>query len=103
MAKSNKSEPRLRTGVEITADRVIAARADHSGATLESVATRTLPPGTIAPNLMADNIQDRVALVNAVREALTSVGAKRDIALVLPDASTRVTMLDFDVLPQKRQ
>jgi type IV pilus assembly protein PilM len=103
MAKGNKSEPRLRTGVEIAADRVIAARADNAGAAVESVASRTLPPGTIAPNLMADNIQDRVALINAVREALASVGARgKDIALVLPDASTRVSMLDFDVLPEKK-
>jgi type IV pilus assembly protein PilM len=102
MARTNK-EPRLRTGVEIAADRVIAARADNAGAMVESVATRSLPAGTIAPNLMADNIQDRVALINAVREALASVGARgKDIAVVLPDAATRLSMLDFDVLPEKR-
>lgn len=104
MPKNTKSsEPRLRVGVEIAADRVIAARADATGKTLENVATRTLPSGTIAPTLMADNIQDRNALVNAVREAIASVGIKgRDIALVLPDAASRVSMLDFDVLPEKR-
>lgn len=104
MAKSTKSEPRLRVGVEIAADRVIAARADNTGAVLESVASRNLPSGTLAPNLMADNIQDRIALINAVREALASVGTRgRDVAVVLPDASARVSMLDFDVLPEKRQ
>ena len=104
MAKANKPEQhRLRVGVEIAADRVIAARADNTGATLESTASRSLPSGTVAPGLMTDNIQDRVALINAVREALSSVGAKgRDIAVVLPDASSRVSMLDFDVLPDKR-
>jgi type IV pilus assembly protein PilM len=104
MAKSKKSEPRLRVGIEIAADRVIAARADNNGTAVESVASRTLPSGTVAPNLMADNIQDRIALINAVREALTSVGTRsRDVAVVLPDASSRVSMLDFDVLPEKRQ
>jgi type IV pilus assembly protein PilM len=99
----NLKEPRLRTGVEIAADRVIAARADNAGAMVESVASRSLPAGTVAPNLMADNIQDRVALINAVREALASVGARgKDIAVVLPDAATRLSMLDFDVLPEKR-
>jgi len=53
---------------------------------------------------MTDNIQDRVALINAVREALASVGPKgKDVAVVLPDASSRLSMLDFDVLPEKRE
>jgi type IV pilus assembly protein PilM len=104
MAKANKSEHRLRAGVEISADRVIAARVDNNGAVVESVSTRTLPPGAVAPNLMTDNIQDRDALINAVRDALTAVGTRgKDVAVVLPDASTRVSMLDFDVLPEKRQ
>jgi type IV pilus assembly protein PilM len=104
MAKKQSSEPRLRVGVEIAADRVIAARTDGNGAVVESVASRSMPSGTVAPNLMADNVQDRVALINAVRDALAAVGTRgKDIAVVLPDASARLSMLDFDVLPEKQQ
>lgn len=102
MAKTN-NEHRLKAGIEIAADRVVAARADQTGATVESIASRTLPSGSVAPSLTATNVQDRGALVAAVREALASVGVKgRDVAVVLPDAATRISLLDFDVLPQSR-
>jgi type IV pilus assembly protein PilM len=98
-----KTEHRLRSGIEIAADRVVAARASQTGAAVETIVSRTLPSGSVAPSLTTTNVQDRGALVTAVREALGSAGVKgRDIAVVLPDAATRISLLDFDVLPESR-
>lgn len=98
-----KTEHRLRSGIEIAADRVVAARASQTGAAVETIVSRTLPSGSVAPSLTTTNVHDRGALVTAVREALGSAGVKgRDIAVVLPDAATRISLLDFDVLPESR-
>ena len=44
------------------------------------------------------------ALVAALREALAPVaGRSRDITLIIPDASTRIVLLDFDTLPEKAE
>ena len=46
----------------------------------------------------------RDALVAALRDSLTTVaGRARDICLVIPDATTRVMLLDFETLPEKPQ
>jgi type IV pilus assembly protein PilM len=48
-------------------------------------------------------VVDRVKLVTALRDLLAAVaGRARDICLVLPDATTRVMLLDFDTLPDKK-
>ena len=104
MARSSKSEPRLRVAVEISANCVIAARATRDGDLIEEVAIRTLPAGVVTLALAADNVHDHPALVRAVRDALSAVANRgSDVVLVLPDACTRVSLLDFDALPNDRK
>lgn len=97
----NISRPRI--ACEISADRIIAVRAADGGA-LEAAAAAALPEGLLAPGLQQANIPDRAKLVPALRDALAAVsGRGRDICLVIPDATTRVMLLDFETFPEKQQ
>jgi type IV pilus assembly protein PilM len=56
----------------------------------------------VTPGLQQANITDREGLVAALRESLAAVaGRSRDVCVVIPDASTRVMLLDFETLPEK--
>jgi len=102
MIGNNNSRPRI--ACEVSAERVVAARAAESARVLEAVSTRNLAPGTVTPGLQHANVAVRDALVTAVRDVLSSVTLRsHDITLVIPDASTRILLLDFDTLPDKVQ
>ena len=89
---------------EVTAERVIAARAGEGAQSLEAVNTQALAAGSLTPGLQQANVAARAALVAALREALAPVaGRSRDITLIIPDASTRIVLLDFDTLPEKAE
>jgi type IV pilus assembly protein PilM len=82
---------------------VVAARLADGATNLEA-ATAALPPGLLTPGLQQANVTDRAKLVPALRELLTAVaGRSRDVCLVLPDSTTRVMLLDFETLPDKKQ
>ena len=94
--------PRPRVACEVSADRVVAARAAAGTQSLEAVNSHELAAGTVTPGLQQGNVAAREALVEALRDALAPVtGRSRDITLVIPDASTRVLLLDFEALPEK--
>jgi type IV pilus assembly protein PilM len=96
------SIPRPRVACEISADRLVAARAADKGSNLEAATTAALPPGMLTPGLQQANIADRAKLLPALRDSLAAVAARsRDICLVIPDASTRIMLLDFETLPDK--
>jgi type IV pilus assembly protein PilM len=100
---SNGKIPRPPVACEITAERVIAARAAAGGESLEAAAARGLPAGAVAPNFAGSNVQQASALASALRGALADAGAHgSDVSLVLPDAAVRVMLLDFDTLPEKQ-
>src|SRR5450755_2701718 len=102
MASNHSSRPRV--ACEVSAERVVAARASEQSQTLEAVQSQALPSGTVTPGLQHANITAREALVAALGESLAPVaGRSRDITLVIPDASTRILLLDFDTLPEKAQ
>ena len=99
-ATNNISRPRV--ACEIGADRIAAARISEGGANLEAATASTLPAGLLTPGLQQANVVDRPKLVSALRDLLAAVaGRTRDVCLVLPDATTRVMLLDFDTLPDK--
>jgi type IV pilus assembly protein PilM len=100
---SNGKISRPPVACEITAERVIAARAAADGQSLEAAAARGLAAGVVAPNFAVANVQQASALATALRAALADAGAhSSDLALVLPDATVRVMLLDFDTLPEKQ-
>ena len=102
MFGNNSTRPRV--ACEVTAERVVAARAGERAQVLEAVNAQALPAGTVTPGLQQANVSSHDALVAAMRESLAPVaGRSRDITLVIPDASTRILLLDFETLPEKAQ
>jgi type IV pilus assembly protein PilM len=100
---SHGSPLRPHLACEISALGVIAAR--QSG-TVESAMTAfaALRPGDVTPGLKPPSFGDPAAVVKALKSALDQVsGRDRQITLVVPDASVRVLLLDFDTLPSRAQ
>jgi type IV pilus assembly protein PilM len=59
---------------------------------------------SISAGLSSPVFRDRAAVAAALKSALDSVSPNgRDWTLILPDACTRVLLLDFDTLPAKPQ
>ena len=93
---------RPRVACEISAERMVVARAAEPGKNLEAATSATLPAGLLTPGLQQANISEKARLVPALQGLLSSIGGRsRDICLVIPDASTRIMLLDFDTLPEK--
>ncbi|HWX56746.1 MAG TPA: hypothetical protein VN176_19345 [Verrucomicrobiae bacterium] len=104
MALSTQTEVRPALACEISADRVIAARSASKPLRMEMFTSRRLSAGAIAPGLNAPNVLDRGALGTAIQEALGALSGKsRDVIAIIPDASIRVLLLDFETLPAKQQ
>jgi type IV pilus assembly protein PilM len=102
MAESHISRPHI--ACEVSADRVVAARSGEGAKHLDAAVTKALPEGALSPGLQQTNVNARDALLAALRDSLTAVaGRVRDICLVIPDATTRVMLLDMEALPEKPQ
>jgi type IV pilus assembly protein PilM len=101
---------------------VVAARAEDAFAVLSAVARVPLTDEIVVPRLTAieadgaatdsatndvssgvgGDAAGRAAVVAAVRKALDAVCLRsREVTLIVPDASARVLLLDFDELPAK--
>jgi type IV pilus assembly protein PilM len=99
---ANNNIPRPRVACEVSMERVVAARAADKAAALESATAQTLPAGALLPGLQQANLAERKPVVDALRDSLGTVaGRSRDVVLVIPDATTRIMLLDFDTLPDK--
>ena len=100
-----KPAPGTRPAVacEIRPEGVIAARGGKKhGETL--LAFSPLHEGALAPGLKVPNLVDAQAVRSALQSALGDINARTGaITLIVPDASARVLLLDFDTLPSKRQ
>lgn len=88
---------------EIRPEGVIAARGGKKhGETV--LAFAPLHEGAVAAGLKVPNLMDAQAVRSALQSALGDINARTGaITLVVPDASARVLLLDFDALPGKRQ
>jgi type IV pilus assembly protein PilM len=89
--------------VDIGAARVSAARLQWSGGlTVAAHAAERLPEGAVTPGLAAPNISDTGVVGAAVRRMLDLVAPRaRRVALVVPDAIARVSLVRFDTVPAK--
>src|SRR5271166_5019780 len=68
------------------------------------LACEITPEGALTPGLTQANVAAREALVAALRDSLSAVaGRSGDLCLVIPDAATRIMLLDFETLPDKPQ
>jgi type IV pilus assembly protein PilM len=82
---------------------VLAARAADLGSSVE-FAAYNLRPGIVVPDLTETNLRNAGAVSQTIRDALNSLNSRaRDVIAVLPDASVRVMLVDFEALPSKRE
>ncbi len=103
MPRLSQPETRPLLACEISAGRVIAARSSGKPLRLDSFTSRRLNTGAITPGLSGANIQDRASLRTAIQGSLNSVGGNsKDVIAIVPDASIRVLLLDFENLPDKQ-
>ncbi len=89
---------------EVTPQGVAAARSEGNQGTIEAMHFRPLAAGVLTPAMTTQNVQNAHALSDAIQHALTPVGGQgQEVIAVLPDSAVRVTLLDFDSLPERRQ
>ena len=71
----------------------------------EASAERFFEPGIVDPAPGRPNIRDIEAVDEAVVSLLEEIGPfkRNEAALILPDESSRLTVLDFDALPSNRE
>ncbi len=94
---------RPRLACEIAPDGILAAGSASMESPLDTTAYVPLRD-TISAGLSSPVFRDRGAVAAALKSALDSVSPNgRDWTLILPDACTRVLLLDFDTLPAKPQ
>jgi type IV pilus assembly protein PilM len=100
----NALRPRL--ACEITPAGVLAARPGSvaEGGEAQDVVTHFAPLrlGVLVPGLKTPAMTDRAAVSAAVEQALEPIADRvKKVTVVVPDASVRVLLLDFDSLPAK--
>jgi Tfp pilus assembly PilM family ATPase len=67
-------------------------------------ASQALPPGAVTPALNAVNVHDPAALAAAVTAVLDALSPRpRRVALVLPDAVGKVSLVRFEKVPARTQ
>jgi type IV pilus assembly protein PilM len=95
--KSILQEPPPAMAFEISEAGIASARI---GARTE-LDFRPLKPGSVSVSPLKENIIDPDEFVMAVRAVSATQAARkrRDIALILPDYSTRIAVVDFDSFP----
>jgi len=89
--------------IEITPERVAAARYGRTGA-LDGYAVEALPPRAIVASAVESNIGNAAAVKLAVSNACIRLRARdEDVALILPDPVIRVFVQHFDEFPRSTQ
>lgn len=105
LPKNLGTRPRL--AIELRPEGVVAARAEDASAVLMAVAARALEDGVFLPSLKSGSLVDSTRIVASLRDCLEAVAARgertRHVTLIIPDASVRVLLLEFDELPSKAE
>ncbi len=86
---------------EIAADGIAMSRTRPPNA----IQYAALPPGTLAPSPVKENVIDQETFAAAVRKSVpaTAGRGRRACTLILPDNSMRLSVIDFDSLPDKEE
>ena len=89
---------------EITEAALTTVRVDAAG-NLVAKAITPLPPQTVLPSAQRPNIENREAFDAALLQSIEEVGLPKrpDVAIFLPDAAARLSVLEFDGLPGKAE
>lgn len=101
-SNGNTAKPKL--ACEIAADRVLAGRAFDNGSGLEACAAQELAPGSVVPDLVESNLRQRTAVRDGIERTLGDVaGRTHDVIAIVPDATVRVMLVEFDTLPSDHE
>ncbi|MGB8061849.1 MAG: hypothetical protein WCF26_08145 [Candidatus Sulfotelmatobacter sp.] len=101
-SNTNTAKPKL--ACEIAADRVLAGRVVENGSGLEACAAQELAPGSVVPDLVESNLRQRAAVRDGIESALGGVaGRSHDVIAIVPDATVRVMLVEFDTLPSDHE
>ena len=101
-SNSNTARPKL--ACEIAADRVLAGRVFDNGSGLEVCAAQELAPGSVVPDLVESNLRQRAAVRDGIERTLGDVaGRTHDVIAIVPDATVRVMLVEFDTLPSDQE
>ena len=97
--------PPPRVAVEIGPSRIAAvavAGAGPAGVTLAGWAVEPLPPGAVVPSLTSSNVLNPAELESALRRVWDRLGQHpKRVALVIPDAAAKVSIVRFKDVPSK--
>lgn len=86
--------------VEVATNHVCAASLDLGArAVVRASALQSLPDGALVASLTGANVQDRPAVIDALRRVLDEVGRPRRVALIVPDTVARVSLVRFEKPP----
>jgi len=94
---------RPRLACEIAPDGILAARSASVESPLDEAAFTPLAEGSVTAGVTAPLFQDSSAVQTALKNTLESFDGGRDWTFIVPDACTRIHILDFDTLPAKPQ
>jgi type IV pilus assembly protein PilM len=99
--KAILKDPPPEFAFEIAADGITMSRT-RPPAALQHVA---LPAGVLVPSPVKDNVLDAGAFAEAVAKLIPPAASRgrRTAALILPDNSVRLAVLDFETLPDKEE
>lgn len=87
--------------VAIDESRVVAARMGRGDGNATH-AIEALPPGLVVPSLASSNITDVGAVGQTITQALSRLGGRPTrVALVVPDAVAKVSLVRFDNVPER--
>jgi type IV pilus assembly protein PilM len=89
--------------VELAAGRVAAAQLDSRGGkpVIAAYTVEPLPPGALTPSFTAVNTHDKPSVMTALNRVLERVGRPRRIALVVPDAVAKVSLVRLESVPPR--
>lgn len=89
--------------VEIAAGRVSAAQLERRGgkAVVAAHTLEPLPAGALVPSFTAANALDKSSVITALNRVLERVGRPRRVALVVPDAVGKVSLVKLEKVPAR--
>ena len=98
--------PQAQAAISITRDgiAVVGFTGLASQPSLSVQEMKPLEIGTVVPGVMSSNITDPKAVASAIKQLITKYkNPPKRIAMVLPDAVARVTLLTFDTVPEREK
>ena len=94
---------RPRLACEIAPDGILAARSASVESPLDEAVFTPLADGSVTAGVTVPLFHDSSTVQAALKDALDSFDGGRDWTFIVPDACTRVHILEFDTLPTKPQ